>query len=30
MEVPDEDDHHVEQSRSKTIIANSKVVKERI
>ena len=30
MEVPDEDDHHVEQSRSKTIKANSKVVKERI
>ena len=30
MEVPDEDDRHDEQSRSKTIKANSKIVKERI
>ena len=30
MQVPDEDDRHGEQSRSKTIKANSKIVKERI
>ena len=30
MQVPDEDDRHDEQSRSKTIKANSKIVRERI
>ena len=30
MQVPDEDDRHDEQFRSKTIKANSKIVKERI
>ena len=30
MQAPDEDDRHDEQSRSKTIKANSKIVKERI
>ena len=30
MQVPDEDGRHDEQSRSKTIKANSKIVKERI
>ena len=30
MQVPDEDDRHDERSRSKTIKANSKIVKERI
>jgi len=29
MQVPDEDDHHDELSRSKTIKANTKIVKER-
>ena len=30
MQVPGEDDRIAEQSRSKTIKANSKIVKERI
>ena len=30
MQVPDEDDRHDEQSRNKTVKANSKIVKERI
>ena len=30
VQVPDEDDRHAERSRSKTIPANSKIVKERI
>ena len=29
-QVPDEDDRHDEQSRSKTIKANNQIVKERI